>query len=301
MIDIDDIDKKKFWIFDKAFWFQRLQTSELGLSEDEVNKMLHMLPIHQKSKSESQKNLILFLKQYKSPLMLLLIGAVFLSAILGDATDGIIILLIVISSGTLSFFQERNAGRVVEKLKLMISIKNMVLRNGKFREIISSQIFPGDILILQAGDMIPADCLLLESNELHTNEASLTGESFPVRKVPGIMLENTELAKRSNCLWEGSNIISGNGKALVISIGEETIFGNIAESVSLTTETEFERNINDFGFFLMKITLMLSMFILIVNLLLHKGIIESALFALALAVGMAPELLPAITTIAITI
>ena len=295
-----DLDKKKFWIFEKAFWFQKLNTSELGLSQNEVDKILHLLPPHQKTKSEGQKNLILYLRQYKSPLMLLLIGAVFLSAFLGDSTDGIIILLIVVLSGTLSFFQERNAGRVVEKLKLMISIKNMVLRDGKLEEIISSQIYPGDILILQAGDMIPADCLLLESNELHTNEASLTGESFPVRKSPETLKENTELAKRSNCLWEGSSVISGNGKALVISIGDETIFGNISESVSVATETEFERNINDFGFFLMKITLMLSMFILVVNLLLHKGIIESALFALALAVGMAPELLPAITTIAMS-
>jgi Mg2+-importing ATPase len=291
---------KNFWKFDKDYWYQTLQSSENGLTQTSVDKIHNLSPEHRHSKSQLRKDLILFIKQYKSPLMLLLIGAVFLSAFLGDPTDGTIILLIVLSSGTLSFVQERNAGRVVEKLQSMIALKSMVVRDGQAREIFSNLIVPGDILIFQAGDMIPADCLILESNELHANEASLTGESFPVRKISGVLDEKTELAKRTNCLWEGSSIISGSGKALVIAIDEDTIFGSIAESVSVSTETEFEKNINDFGFFLMRITLVLSLFILIVNLLLHKGVIESALFALALAVGMAPELLPAITTIAMS-
>jgi Mg2+-importing ATPase len=288
---------KNFWKFDKDYWYQTLQSSENGLTQTSVDKIHNLSPEHRHSKSQLRKDLILFIKQYKSPLMLLLIGAVFLSAFLGDPTDGTIILLIVLSSGTLSFVQERNAGRVVEKLQSMIALKSMVVRDGQAREIFSNLIVPGDILIFQAGDMIPADCLILESNELHANEASLTGESFPVRKISGVLDEKTELAKRTNCLWEGSSIISGSGKALVIAIDEDTIFGSIAESVSVSTETEFEKNINDFGFFLMRITLVLSLFILIVNLLLHKGVIE---FALALAVGMAPELLPAITTIAMS-
>ncbi|MDD4974513.1 MAG: magnesium-translocating P-type ATPase [Bacteriovorax sp.] len=289
-----------FWKFDKEYWYQKLQSSENGLNQSEVDKVHKLSPELRGNKSQLRKDLILFFKQYKSPLMLLLIGAVFLSAFLGDPTDGTIILLIVLSSGTLSFIQERKAGRVVEKLQSMIALKSMVIRDGRPREIFSNLIAPGDVLLFQAGDMIPADCLILESNELHANEASLTGESFPVRKKTGVLEENTELAKRTNCLWEGSSIISGSGKALVIAIDEDTIFGNIAESASVSTETEFEKNINDFGFFLMRITLVLSLFILIVNLLLHKGVIESALFALALAVGMAPELLPAITTIAMS-
>lgn len=289
-----------FWKFDKDYWFQKLKSRESGLTQNEVDKIHLLTPEHLKAKSRLQSDLILFFKEFKSPLMLLLIGAVFISAFLGDKVDGIIILLILLSSGVLSFVQERNAKKVVEKLQSLIAIKCSVLRDGVQQEINSSLIVPGDILLFQAGDMIPADCLLLESNELHANEASLTGESFPVRKIPGILDEKTELTKRTNCLWEGSSIISGSGKALVIATGDKTIFGNITQSVSTNVETEFERNINDFGFFLMKITLILSLFILIVNLLLHKGIIESALFALALAVGMAPELLPAITTIAMS-
>ncbi|MBC7383615.1 MAG: magnesium-translocating P-type ATPase, partial [Bacteroidia bacterium] len=210
------------------------------------------------------------------------------------------ILFIVLSTGTLSFVQERNAGKVVEKLQSLIALKSTVIRDGKEIALASSEIVPGDILLLKAGNMVPADCLLIESNELNSNESSLTGESFPVRKEAGVLDANTELSKRSNTLWEGTNVISGTGKALVIAIGENTIFGSITKSAAVSVETTFEKGIKDFGFFLMKITLVLSVFILVVNLWMHKGVIDSALFALALAVGMAPELLPAITTIAMS-
>jgi Mg2+-importing ATPase len=190
--------------------------------------------------------------------MLLLIGAVILSAFLGDTSDVFIILFIVISTGLLSFFQERNANRVVEKLQSMISLKSTVIRNNQQAEISSADIVTGDVLYFKAGDMIPADCLLIESNELHANEASLTGESYPVRKQAGIVDENTELSKRTNCIWEGTNIVSGNAKALAIQTGTGTIFGGIAGSASKTVETTFEKGIKDFGFFLMKITLVLS-------------------------------------------
>lgn len=289
-----------FWKFDTEYWYQKYQNAENGLTQAAVDRVHQYSPEHQHLKSPWKKDLKLFIRQYKSPLMLLLVGAVILSGFLGDVTDGIIILLIVISSGTLSFIQERNAGKVVLKLQSMIAIKSLVIRDGKPTEIKATLIIPGDIILFQAGDMVPADCLLLESNELHANEASLTGESFPVRKFVGSVNQKTELSKRTNCLWEGSSIISGSGKAMVIATGEDTIFGSIAQSASVSTETAFEKNINDFGFFLMKITIVLSIFILMVNLLQHKGVIESALFALALAVGMAPELLPAITTIAMS-
>lgn len=289
-----------FWQFDINYWFQKLNSTDKGLSQIAANKILSQSGHFKKPKSVFIKDIALFLGQFKSPLMLLLIGAVILSAFLGDTSDVFIILFIVLSTGLLSFFQERNASRFVEKLQSMIALKSEVLRDGREQEIFSSQIVSGDILLLKAGDMLPADCLIIESNELHANEASLTGESFPTAKQVGVLDANTELAKRTNCLWEGTNIVSGTAKALVINTGTNTIFGNIAQSASTTLETTFEKGIKDFGFFLMKITLVLSLFILVVNLLNHKSVIESALFALALAVGMAPELLPAITTIAMS-
>jgi Mg2+-importing ATPase len=289
-----------FWQFDTNYWFQKLGSSVKGLSPIDANKILAQSKSFKKTTPAFLKDILLFLGQFKSPLMLLLIGAVILSAFLGDTSDVFIILFIVLSTGMLSFFQERTASRFVEKLQSMIALKSKVIREGQEQEIVSSEIVPGDILVLKAGDMLPADCLIVESNELNSNEASLTGESYPMLKIAGILQENTVLTKRTNCLWEGTNIVSGTAKALVINTGKNTIFGNIAKSATTTVETTFEKGIKDFGFFLMKITLILCLFILVVNLLNHKSVIESALFALALAVGMAPELLPAITTIAMS-
>ena len=293
-------ESKLFWKYEASFWLKELNSSTDGLPTAQAEKLLAQSSSKKRVKTHFQKDLILFFGQYKSPLMLLLIGAVILSAFLGDTSDVFIILFIVLSTGILSFFQERNAGRVVEKLQSMIALKSTVLRDGISLEIISANIVQGDVLLLKAGDIIPSDCLLIESNELNVNEASLTGESFPIRKEIGILDEETPLAKRTNCLWQGTNCVSGTAKALVINTGSNTIFENIVESASKEIETTFEKGIKDFGFFLMKITLILSSFILVVNLLNHNGIIESALFALALAVGMAPELLPAINTIAMS-
>lgn len=297
---MQDLTTNTFWQFDVNYWFQKLNSSVNGLSQKEANVLLLNSGQHKKINSPFFKDFYLFIGQFKSPLMLLLIGAVILSGFVGDTSDVLIILFIVLSTGLLSFFQERNAGRVVEKLQSMISLKCTVLRDGKEVDIASDRIVLGDVLVFNAGDMIPADCLLIEANELHCNESSLTGESYPIRKETGSLNATTQLAKRINCLWEGASVVSGDGKALVMQIGENTIFGSIAKSASTTVETTFEKGIKDFGYFLMKITLVLSIFILVVNLLNHKSVMESALFALALAVGMAPELLPAITTIAMS-
>jgi Mg2+-importing ATPase len=297
---MESLSPNNFWKYDANYWYQKLNSSAKGLSQVEAEKIFLRSGNKLRGKSPLLKDFLLLVGQFKSPLMLLLIGAVILSACLGDTSDVFIILFIVLSTGLLSFFQERNAGKVVEKLQSMIALKSSVFRDGISQEIISSRIVPGDVLLFKAGDMIPADCIIIESNELNVNEASLTGESFPVRKEAGAIDEHTELAKRKNCLWEGSNIVSGSATALVIATNENTIFGNITKSASTTTETTFEKGIKDFGYFLMRITLVLSFFILVVNLLSHKGVVDSALFALALAVGMAPELLPAITTIAMS-
>lgn len=294
------IIENKFWQFEANYWLKKLNSSGLGLSQALADKILHEKGLHPKSKSALKKDILLFANQFKSPLILLLVAAVIISTFLGDSSEAIIILFIILSTGLLSFFQERKAGKVAQKLQSLLSIKATVLRDGHPRELPSKQVVPGDIIILNAGDMLPADCLIIEADELYANEASLTGESFLARKQAGVLDEQSTLAMRTNCLWEGTNIVSGKAKALVIQTEENSIFGSIAQSAAGTVETTFEKGIKDFGFFLMKITLTLALFILIANLLNHKNIVESALFALALAVGMAPELLPAITTIAMS-
>lgn len=289
-----------FWSQNTATLFAELGSNPNGLTNQEANAILLKSGKNKKPDSPLTKDIKLFLSQFKSPLMLLLIGAVILSAFLGDTSDVFIILFIVLSTGLLGFFQERNAGKVVEKLQSMVTLKCSVLRDGITSSIPSENIVPGDVLLLKSGDIVPADCFLLEANELQTNEASLTGESFPVKKETGILEEKTELSKRINTLWEGSSVVSGSAKALVVATGSNTVFGKIANSVSATSETSFEKDIKQFGFFLMKISLILCVFILVVNLANKKDIFESALFALALAVGMTPELLPAITTLAMS-
>ena len=213
---MQSINENKFWQFDPKYWFQKLGSSDNGLTQKNADTLLRNSGSQKKEESRFKKDVKLFIGQFKSPLMLLLIGAVILSAFLGDTSDVFIILFIVVSTGLLSFFQERNAGKVVEKLQSIISLKSNVIRDSKTTSINSNSIVVGDVLLLRAGDMIPADCLIIESNELHVNEASLTGESYPIRKQEGKLDDNTELSKRTNCLWEGTNIVSGNAKALVM-------------------------------------------------------------------------------------
>ncbi|MGB4838278.1 MAG: magnesium-translocating P-type ATPase [Saprospiraceae bacterium] len=298
--DLKNEDLNCFWQYGIEYWYKRFSVSENGLSGLQASTYLSKSVNIRKSGQFINSDLSLFIGQFTNPLMLLLIGAILLSAFLGDISDVAIISLIVLSAGILSFVQERNAGKVAQQLKSLISVKSKVIREGQYIDIPSESIVPGDVIILNAGAIIPADCLLITSNELNVNEASLTGESFPVRKEIGVIKSDAILSQRTNCLWEGTNVVSGKAKALVINTGDQTLFGDIVTRSGTNVASAFEIGIKDFGFFLMKITLVLSVFILVVNLINEKSIIESTLFALALAVGMAPELLPAITTIAMS-
>jgi Mg2+-importing ATPase len=292
-------DTLPFWSFSLEEIYRQTHGKPNGLTTDEASERLKSSPAKKEIPSW-QKDFLLFFRQFKSPLVLMLVVAVTLSILIGEKSDAAIILFILLATGLLGFFQERNAGRTVEKLQAMIAVKSHVLRDGKEVEAYSKDIVAGDILSIHAGDIVPADCYIIEANELYVNEASLTGESFPVRKEPGQLGAETVLAHRMNCLWKGSNIASGSGKAIVVKTGHQTVFGGITSGASSMTETAFEKGIRHFGFFLLEVTLVLAFAILAVNLFFHKPLVESLLFALALAVGMAPELLPAINTIAMS-
>ena len=258
-------NQSRFWEFDSAYWISTLSSSPNGLTSDQAKTILLRQGNIKKQRSLLHKDLVLFFGQFKSPLMILLIGAVILSAFLGDHSDVYIILTILLSTGFLSFFQERSASKVVQKLQSMIAIKCTVQRDGQFTDVEARLVAPGDIILLHAGDMIPADCMLIESNELHVNESSLTGESFPVRKSHIIPIETKELVHRTHCLWEGTSVVSGKAAAIIINTGDNTVFGGIVKGASKVIETSFEQGIKKFGYFLMTITLVLSIFILVVN------------------------------------
>jgi Mg2+-importing ATPase len=295
------MDIKIFWQYPQQDVLSNLQTNAEGLSSAEAAKRLADIGTKKKERPQLLKDILLFLSQFKSPLTLLLVAAVILSAFLGEQTDVYIILFILLSTGIMSFLQERHAGLAVEKLRSIIRTRVKVLRNNAITDVYSEEIVPGDILSFAAGDMIPADCLLLEENDIHANEATLTGETFPAEKEVGPIAAETGMSKRTNVLFEGTSIVSGTGKAVAVFTGKDTVFGDISASLSKPVEeTAFERGIRKFGYLLMQITIVLAIIIIAVNLLLHRPLMDSLLFGLALAVGMAPELLPAIMTIAMS-
>jgi Mg2+-importing ATPase len=198
----------------------------------------------------------------------------------------------------LGFWQEKGADDAVKELLKMVQLHCDVLRNGKKKEIPVEEVVPGDIVILSAGDVIPGDSLLLESHELFVDEAAFTGETFPVEKNCGVLPVNTVLAKRTNALFMGSHVISGKASALVIRTGKQTEFGKISAGLQLKApETDFEKGIRKFGYMLMEITLLLVFVIFAINVYLHKPVLDSFLFSLALAVGLTPQLLPAIISV----
>ncbi len=295
------MDIQHFWQYEPQEVITELKTSMSGLSGDEAAKRLAAGSSRKKQRSPGARNILLFLSQFKSPLTLLLVAAVILSAILGETSDVFIILFILLATGIVSFVQELHAGKAVEKLKSIIRTKVKVYRNGSLTEVFTEEITTGDILEFAAGDIIPADCLLIEEKDLHVNEATLTGETFPAEKATGAVPADTGLSKRTNTLFEGTSVVSGTAKAVAVLTGKDTVFGNIAASITRPAdETAFEKGIRKFGFLLMQITIVLALVILAVNIYFGRPLMDSLLFGLALAVGMAPELLPAIMTIAMS-
>lgn len=276
--------------------FTQLQSSPKGLTSaiaaDREKAQAKLF----KTENRYKKILILLFRQFTNPLILLLVIAVCLSAILGQSSDSVIILFILITTGLLGFWQELKASRAVEELRALTEMKHSVLRNNQSVQIPTRQIVPGDILVFDAGDIIPADCRIIECNDLHVNESTLTGESYPVEKSVAILNDTLSLSKKYNCLWQGTSVVSGDASAIAVHVGSDTVFGQMAHSLVQTSENAFEKGIRHFGFFLLRATIVLSLIILLSNLYFHKPFFEAILFSLALAVGMAPELLPAIMT-----
>jgi Mg2+-importing ATPase len=287
-----------FWNLSKDDALKTLSSGDKGLEDSEASLRLKQYGPNTFKNQSHSSSLILFLLQFKSPITILLIGAALLSAGLGDFSDAIIILIIILVSSLLGFWQEKGAANAVNELLKMVQIKCCIRRSGNESELPVEQAVPGDIIILNAGDLIPADCLLLETKDLFIDEAAFTGETFPVEKFTGIIAPEATLDKRSNALFMGSHVISGKATALVFKTGKKTEFGKISDRLgSKVPETEFEKGIRRFGYMLMEITLILVLIIFAINILLHKPALDSFLFSLALAVGLTPQLLPAIISI----
>ena len=276
----------------------QLQATAQGLTTDEARARLTRYGANLLKAKKKSDSLSLLISQFKSPLILILLFATGLSFFLHDPVNALIILIIVLVSGLLGFWQEHSATHAVEKLLAVVQIKAAVLRDGSPAEIPVEEIVPGDIVILDAGDIIPGDCLVQESKDLFVDEATLTGETYPVEKSVGVMSAETPLGQRTNALWMGTHVVSGGAKALVVGTGKQTEFGKVSERLKLRPpETEFEHGIRRFGYFLMEVTLVLVIAIFAINVYLARPVLDSFLFSLALAVGLTPQLLPAIISI----
>jgi Mg2+-importing ATPase len=288
-----------------AFWSRTAdeQLSQLGVTLDgltstEAARRLSTYGPNTVRAKRERGNIALLLAQFRSPIILILIAAAILSAFLGDRVDAGIIIAIVLATGVLTFWQERGAADAVAKLLAVVEVKAQVRRNGREIPVPHDEVVPGDVVVLSAGVTIPADCLILQSTDLYVDEASLTGESFPVEKAPGVAPADTPLAKRANATFMGTHVVSGAARVLVVATGRKTEFGAVSERLAQAPpETDFEHGVRRFGFLLMEVTLMLVIAIFAINVLLHKPAIDSFLFSLALAVGLTPQLLPAIISI----
>ena len=272
---------------------------EYGLSNSKATERsksigLNILATHKKSQWWNE-----LLVHFKSPLIIILLVAATISYAVSETLNASIIILMVLIGVGIDFFQERDARNAAEKLKQIVKTKINVIREGKEVEVLSQDIFPGDILLLNAGKIIPADGRILSCKEFYVNQSSLTGESFPCQKeAEAISKITSNVTELNNIVFAGSNVISGTASVLVINTGSHTMFGEIAEKlVSREEETEFGRGMKEFGYLIMKITIVLVLFIFFINAIMKHDILESFMFAIAVAVGLTPELLPMIISL----
>ena len=282
-----------------------------GLNEDEVKTRLDQYGYNELKKEEKISPFTLFINQFKNILIIILIVAIVLSALVGEVVDAVIIAVIVVFCAVLGFIQEYRAERALEALKKMLSPTITALRGGREEEVPSKELVPGDILLLEAGDKIPADARLVEIHSLKCDEAPLTGESMPVGKILEKLPERAQIGDRRNMVFTGTIVTYGRGKAAVTSTGMRTEFGKIAEEVTAveTEKTPLEKRTEEIGKWLGIISLIICFLVAGISVVreIFTGkidfpfIVTMVMFAVALAVAAVPEALAAIVTGALAI
>lgn len=247
------------------------------------------------------RTLRLLLSRFSSPLVIILMVAALVSMLVQQWLDAVIVLGIVLLTAVLSFVQEYRASVAVDSLRKRVAIMASVLRDGRLQSIATRLVVPGDVIELSAGSLISADARVLDARDCFVNQALLTGETLPVEKSAGVCAVDATLAQRDNCLFTGTSVRSGWARAVVVDTGRASVYGQIADKLMLRApETEFERGLRRFGGLLIGLMLTVVVAVLAINILLHRPTIETLLFAAALAVGLSPELLPAILTITLS-
>lgn len=274
-------------------------SSTRGLSAAEAAARLEAIGPNRLEEHRHRRLALAFLRRFRNPLVLVLLGAAAVSAVIHDTASFAIITAIVILSALLDFVQEQRAERAAAALRRRVALTARVLRDGTEVEIPTDEIVPGDAVHLAAGDLVPADCRLVEARDLFLDEALLTGESYPVEKGRASAAADSEAPTADEMsVFMGASVISGTGTAVVLATGRRTRVGAIADSLlHEPPPTAFAMGLRDFGLFILRLTVLLVLFALVVNLLLERPPLLSVLFALALAVGLTPELLPMVVSV----
>ena len=276
-----------------------LQSGSTGLTQPEAKRRLAQHGANEPSPPKHTGPLVQLLLLLLNPLAITLLLASAISAALGEVINASIIVTMVLLSVALNFIQTYRSQKAVDSIRKEVAPTANVLRDGNWVEIPRREIVPGDVIKLAAGDMVPADAELLQTRDLHVQQAALTGESLPVTKTAvSDQGDKPDAELDSHRVFLGTSVVSGTATANVIATGKNTVFGDIATRLAQRApETEFERGTRRFGFLIMRTTFLLVLFVLLVSVLFHRPLLESMLFAVALAVGLTPEFLPMITTI----
>ncbi len=298
------IDSKR-----RPWWLEPLREEEAarlarypGLSDLEAKARLIQFGPNLFRKRRERSLLLLYLTRFKNPLVIILLVASAISALSGEVTNFLIISLIVLLSVTLDFLQEYRANEAAKKLRQSVSVRALAIRERKPLEVPVTEVVPGDVVLLSAGDLIPADGRVYESRDFFVKQTLLTGESYPVEKRPGMLPDTaTEFQEATNAVFMGTSVISGSARILVVKTGADTAIGEIADSLSRPPEpTSFNLGTRRFGILIMRLTILMVLFVLLVNAYFHKPWLDSFLFAVALAVGLTPELLPMVISVTLS-
>lgn len=269
-----------------------------GLTKDEATRRLEEFGPNEPVRLRRGAALAELAALFANPLVIILLIASLISFVLGNSADASIILVVVLLGVTLNFVQTYRSRRAVDRLCEHVSLTATVLREGAWSEINRRELVPGDIITLTAGDMIPADGVLLGSRDLYVQEAALTGESLPVEKEATVPSRPDPEQPRTSNVFLGTSVVSGTGIAQILQTGGRTEFGAIAERLAARPrETEFENSMKRFSLLILRAVVFLILFIVGIRVALHKDAFESFIFAVALAVGLTPEFLPMITSV----
>ena len=297
-------DRSQEWDFDyvgskKEVLFLRFKTSEEGLTVRQAERRLREYCLNQVSTGKRTSVALQILSKFMNPLVVVLLIIAGVSTYFGEKIDAAFVSLMAVVSVFLSFMQEFRAGKEAEKLRQMVHTKASVYRGGKLVEKDIKELVPGDVVELSAGDMVPADLRIVSCKDLFINQASLTGESYPVEKTSQpLKTQTTSPTELTNIVFMGSSVVSGTALGLVVKTGPHTQFGELSKRImSSTVETNFDKGIKSFTWLMIRFMLILAVLVFAINAGLKGNIMEALLFALAVAVGLTPEMLPMLVTV----